>query len=145
MKLQSANFSANWMAKKLHVTRSGYYVWLHRQENSGPRAKEEEIIAKAIDHIFAEHKERYGSLRIHQELRGQGFSVSCKRVALIMKKNGLHAKSRMRFKRIKPLEPRQLQQIIWIGSSARSGLILLGLGTSPPLIQLMDRATWLFG
>jgi transposase InsO family protein len=102
MNLQSANFSVNWMAKKLHVTRSGYYAWLHRQENPGPRAKEEETIAKAIDPIFAEHKERYGSLRIHQELRGQGFRVSRKRVARIMKKNGLHAKSRRRFKRTKP-------------------------------------------
>ncbi len=58
MNLQSANFSVNWMAKKLHVTRSGYYAWLHRQENPGPRAKEEETIAKAIDPIFIEHKER---------------------------------------------------------------------------------------
>jgi hypothetical protein len=70
MNLKSANFSVSWMAKKLHVTRSGYYACLHRQENPGPRAKEKERIAKAIDPIFIEHKERYGSLRIHQELRG---------------------------------------------------------------------------
>jgi hypothetical protein len=48
MNLQSANFSVNWMAKKLHVTRSGFYAWLHRQENPGPRAKEEETIAKLL-------------------------------------------------------------------------------------------------
>ncbi len=75
---------------------------MHRQENPGPRAKEEETIAKAIGPIFAEHKERYGSLRIHQELWGQGISVSRKRVARLMKKSGLHAKSRRRFKRTKP-------------------------------------------
>ncbi len=70
MNLQSANFSIHWMANKLEVSRSGYYAWLHRQDNPGPRAQEEETIAKAINPIFAEHKERYGSFRIHQELRG---------------------------------------------------------------------------
>ena len=102
MNLQSANFSINWMANKLEVSRSGYYAWLHRQDNPGPRAQEEETIAKAIDPIFIEHKERYGSFRIHQELRGQGFKVSRKRVARIMKKKGMKAKCRRRFKRTKP-------------------------------------------
>jgi hypothetical protein len=106
MNLQSANFSVNWMSKKLHVTRSGYYAWLHRQENSSTRAKEEEPIDKAIDPIFAEHKERYGSLRIHQELRGSGFRISRKRVVRIMKKNGLHAKSRRHFQGESPFDPR---------------------------------------
>ena len=90
------------MANKLEVSRSGYYAWLHRQDNPGPRAQEEETIAKAIDPIFTEHKERYGSFRIHQELRGQGFKVSRKRVARIMKKKGMKAKCRRRFKRTKP-------------------------------------------
>jgi hypothetical protein len=61
------------MTKKLHVTRSGYYAWLDRQENPGPRAKEEETIAKAIDPIFAEHKEHWA-----KPLRGrfQDFSIA---------------------------------------------------------------------
>lgn len=28
------------MANKLYVTRSGYYAWLHREDNPGPRALE---------------------------------------------------------------------------------------------------------
>jgi putative transposase len=57
-----------------------------------------------VDKIVAAHDlihTRYGSLQIHQELRGQGFRVSRRRVARIMKKNVLHATSRRRFKRIK--------------------------------------------
>jgi hypothetical protein len=42
MNLQHTNFSINWMALKLNITRSGYYAWLHRQGNPGPRAQEEE-------------------------------------------------------------------------------------------------------
>ena len=102
MNLQSSKFSINWMANKLDVSRSGFYAWLRRQDNPGPRAQEEEKIAKAIDPIFAEHNERYGSFRIHQELRTQGFGVSRKRVARIMKKKGLQAKCRKRFRRTKP-------------------------------------------
>ena len=90
------------MANKLEVSRSGFYAWLHRQDNPGPRAQEEETIAKAIEPIFTEHNELYGSFRIHQELRGQGFGVSRKRVARIMKKKGIKAKCRKRFKRTKP-------------------------------------------
>ena len=102
MNLQRTNFSILWMANKLNVTRSGYYAWVHRQDNPGPRAQEEEELEEAIEPIFKDHNERYGSFRIHQELRGQGFGVSRKRVARIMKKKGLFAKCRKRFKTLKP-------------------------------------------
>jgi putative transposase len=101
MNSQSVNFSINWMANKLEVSPSGYYAWPHRQDNPGPRAQEEETIAKAIEPIFSEHKELYGSFRIHQELRGQDFRVGRKRVARIMKKKGMKAKCHKRFKRTK--------------------------------------------
>jgi hypothetical protein len=58
--LQRTNFSINWMANKLNVTRNGYYAWLHRQENLGPRAQEEKQLGNAIDPIFKDHKVRYG-------------------------------------------------------------------------------------
>jgi putative transposase len=101
MNLQRTNCSINWMANKLNTTRSGYYAWLHRQNNPGPRAQEEEQLGNAIAPIFKDHKKRYGSFRIHQELRGQGFGVSRKCVARIMKKKGLYAQCRRRFKTLK--------------------------------------------
>jgi transposase InsO family protein len=90
------------MAKKLSLTRSGYNAWLNRQDDPGPRAREEAVLANSIDQVFKEHNERYGSFRIHQELQGQGFDVSRKRVTRIMKKEGLYVKFRKRFKRTKP-------------------------------------------
>lgn len=59
-------------------------------------------MAKAIEPIFTEHKERYGSFWIHKELRGQGFGVSRRRVTQIMKKKGMKAKYRKRLKRTRP-------------------------------------------
>ena len=46
------------MAIKLEVSRSGYYAWLHRLDNPGPRAQEEETIAKSIYPTLTEHQER---------------------------------------------------------------------------------------
>jgi putative transposase len=104
MSLQRTNFTITWIAKKQSVTHSGYHAWLHCQDNPGPRAREEEELGEAIEPIFKVHKERYSSFRIHQELRGQGFGVSRKRVARIKKKKGLYAKCRKRFKPTRPLE-----------------------------------------
>ncbi|MEB3319722.1 MAG: IS3 family transposase, partial [Cyanobium sp.] len=75
--------------QELDVTRSGYYAWLQRQDNPGPRAREEKELLEAIEPICKDHNERYGSFRIHQKLRGQGFGTSRRRVARIMKKKGL--------------------------------------------------------
>jgi hypothetical protein len=36
----------------------------------------EDELGEAIEPFFKDHKERYGSFRIHHELRGQGFGVS---------------------------------------------------------------------
>lgn len=59
-------------------------------------------MGEAIEPIFKDHNERYGSFRIHQELQSQGLGVSRKRVARIMKKKGLFAKCRRRFNTLKP-------------------------------------------
>jgi hypothetical protein len=56
MNSQSANFSFHWIANKLDFSRSGYYAWLHRQDNPGPRTQEEETIATAIVPILSEHR-----------------------------------------------------------------------------------------
>jgi hypothetical protein len=58
------------MANKLEVLRSGYYVCLHRLDNPTLRAQEEEQLPRPLSPIFTEHKERYGSFLIHQELWG---------------------------------------------------------------------------
>ena len=38
MNSKRINFSMNWMANKLAVPCSGYFAWLHRQDNPGPWA-----------------------------------------------------------------------------------------------------------
>ena len=59
----------------------------------------DEALLKEIRRIFWEHHRRYGSPRIHEELKRQGFSVGGKRVARLMRENGLAARPKKAWKR----------------------------------------------
>ena len=48
--------------------------------------------------VFKTHRSRYGSPRIHQELRGNGRHISRKRVERLMKRQGIQALQRRRFR-----------------------------------------------
>jgi len=78
------------MCKVLGVSRSSYY----KRKNSGKskRAKENEKILDMIRQIFSESKERYGSPRITAELNRRGIVCNKKRIARIMRENGIQAR-----------------------------------------------------
>ncbi|MCB2839006.1 IS3 family transposase, partial [Streptococcus dysgalactiae subsp. dysgalactiae] len=77
------------------VSRSGFYAYLKRRPSS--RHVENEALKEMIKAIFYEHKERYGSVRITQELFTQelcrrGMHVNHKRVGRLLHQLGLYAK-----------------------------------------------------
>jgi len=78
------------MCKVLKVSKSGYYKWL----KSGPSKQYEEnkLLLEQIRVIHRRSKNSYGSPRITEELREQGFKVSRPRVARLMKKAGIRSK-----------------------------------------------------
>jgi putative transposase len=57
------------------------------------------LLEVRIRAVFEQHRHRYGSPRIQRELRDRGFGCSCKRVARLMRKAGLQARPKRRFKR----------------------------------------------
>ena len=71
----------------LGVSRSGYYRWLGAAPS--PRACDDVTLGAEIRAIYQAHKGRYGSPRIHRELRAQGRRVGRKRVARLMRALGL--------------------------------------------------------
>ena len=79
------------MCRFLSVSKSGYYAWLGRKPSR--YAQEEQALKKQIIKVFSQSRETYGSPRVHAELRRQGFLVSRKRVARIMREQGLRARS----------------------------------------------------
>jgi len=82
----------------LRVSRSGYYAYLHRNNNPGKRAIDNKELLVKIQSLYAEHKRRYGSPKITNSLRRQGHNINHKRVERLMRKAGLYAKRKQRFK-----------------------------------------------
>ena len=84
------------LCSALSVSASGYYAWL--QGKNDKRLKADQRLEKVVKEIFNEFKQRYGAPRIHAELRARGEQCSRKRIARLMRKNGLQAKAKRKFK-----------------------------------------------
>jgi putative transposase len=84
------------MCRALEVSRGGFYWWLGKQK--GRREIENEALLIEIREVFRKHKKRYGSPRITLDLNEAGRTVNKKRVARLMKDNGIRAKAKRKFK-----------------------------------------------
>lgn len=96
MQSHENEFSIERMSKMLGISRSSYY----RFEKGTPSQRslyEESLIVK-IKAVHEASRQTYGSPRIHAELKDQGEVCSRQRVAKLMKKIGLIAKMKKRFK-----------------------------------------------
>ncbi|MFC1746503.1 IS3 family transposase [Candidatus Riflebacteria bacterium] len=89
-------FPIGLLCRVLKVSRSGFYSWTSRKESQ--REKENRHLASRIKNIHKESRENYGSPRIHEELLDTGYFCSKNRVARIMKKEGIRAKHRRKFR-----------------------------------------------
>jgi transposase InsO family protein len=84
------------MCRNLNVTRAGYYAW--RSRKSSERDKRDRELAQAITAIHLDSRKTYGRPRIHVELRKGGFCVAGKRIARLMREQGIVGKKRIRSK-----------------------------------------------
>ncbi|NBA05815.1 IS3 family transposase [Streptococcus pyogenes] len=97
LKENSVSLNSHHACQTLQVSRSGFYAYLKRRPSS--RHVENEALKEMIKAIFYEHKERYGSVRITQELCRRGIHVNHKRVGRLLHQLGLYAKgSRYQYK-----------------------------------------------
>jgi transposase InsO family protein len=85
------------MAKILRVSPSGFFAWRNR-EGTGRRKEEELKLVRTIEDIHRSSRKTYGSPRVFQELKGLGFPVGKTKVERLMKKHGIRAKARRKFK-----------------------------------------------
>ena len=89
--------SVNRACSVLKVSRAAYYEW-HKQEPSR-RAQEDQELTEKAKAIFERSRQTYGSPRVHRELRRQDVRCSRKRVARIMREQGLEARDLKRGRR----------------------------------------------
>jgi len=84
------------MCRVLQVSRSGYYSWCKRP--AAERVGKDQRLTLEVAAIHAESRGRYGSPRVHAELRERGQRIARKRVARLMRAAGLRARARRRFR-----------------------------------------------
>ena len=77
------------MCRIFSVSRSGYYRWRSRPESR--HSLENKRLDVNIKAIYKQHKGRYGSPKIADELKDRGFRVSKNRVARRMREAGLRS------------------------------------------------------
>lgn len=90
------HYSIEKMCRILNVSRSGYYRWCKRDESL--RKKKDSELKEMIFAIYLKYKKRYGSPRIHDELRDMGIRCSRKRVERLMRELGIKARHKRQFR-----------------------------------------------
>ena len=86
------------LCKVMRVSRSGFYDYLHRFNNGTDENPQEAALTARIHEIFKEHRSKYGSRRILEQLDQEGYDIGRYKVRRIMKDLGLKAKISKRYK-----------------------------------------------
>jgi transposase InsO family protein len=84
------------MCTALKVSPSGYYSWLRRPESTH-RREDRRLLAEIRASFEASHR-TYGSPRVHKDLKALDYHCAKKRVARIMRQNGLRATPKRKYR-----------------------------------------------
>lgn len=90
-------FSVAFMCRVLGIAPSGYYAWL--KSSPSKKAMRDDVLLTHVRAAFKASRRRYGSPRVHADLRAAGHRVARKRVARLMRQDGLRGRHRRRFVR----------------------------------------------
>jgi transposase InsO family protein len=82
------------MCQVLDVSENGYYNW--RTRGKSKRKWDDEQLAERIEDAYQESRGKYGSPRIHAELKAQGIRCGRKRIARLMREKQLYARKNRR-------------------------------------------------
>lgn len=93
---ERASYPVRVLCRTLEVSRAGFYAW--RTRRPALRTQQDQQLGVEVQAIHAECRQRYGSPRVHAELRARGHRVGRKRVARLMRHHGLCARRRRRFR-----------------------------------------------
>lgn len=77
------------MCRVLSVSVSGYYAWCKRP--SSRHSREDAHLVEHVKIVFQTNRHVYGSPQVHAELQAQGIKCARKRVARLMREQGLFA------------------------------------------------------
>src|SRR3954462_13057912 len=107
-------FPVQRLCRVLDFSPSGYFAWKNRPASR--RQREDLVLLAHVRSAFSLSHETYGSPRMTHELREQGLETGRRRVARLMRENGLRARQPRRFRRTTdsqhafPVAPNRLDQ-----------------------------------
>ena len=93
---EKAHHPVRVLCEALGVSRSGFYAW--RKRPPAARVASDEQLAVEIAATHAKSTRRYGSPGLHRALRKRGIRVGKKRVARLMRANGIVGRRKRRFR-----------------------------------------------
>ena len=94
---EKGKYSVSMMCRQLRVSRSGYYAWATRKPSL--RKQQDEQLVVEIKTAHEASRGSYGSPRIVRDLKERGFRVGRRRVARLMRDNGITGHAPKRFRR----------------------------------------------
>lgn len=92
-----AEFSIKAMCRVLRVARSGWYTWCQRRARISLRQQFRQHCHSVVLAAFTRSKQRYGTPRLTDKLRAQGYHFNIKTVAASLHRQGLRAKASRKF------------------------------------------------
>jgi len=96
IKAHREQFRVSRLCEILEVSRSGYYEWCGRPESA--RSREDRRLEEQVKASHERSRQTYGTRRIQRDLADAGERVSRARIGRLMRRQGLEAKARRRFK-----------------------------------------------
>lgn len=111
---QMAEYSVSFLCQVFEVSRSGFYDWLGRDRSS--KQAEERRVVQLIIQVHQSSRRSYGSPRVARKLASMGESYSEGTVARLMRRHGIMAKTKRKFRHTtdsnhsKPVSPNLLAQ-----------------------------------
>ena len=96
IKALATDYDVAEMCELYDVSTSGYYAWVGRTPSK--RDQVDEDLAKRIQEAYKASRKTYGSPRVLKDLRKKGIRCSRKRVARIMRQNGLQGVQKARYR-----------------------------------------------
>ena len=137
---EKAHYEIQMMCRVLKVSRSGYYTW--RKLGASDREAEEQRIVKRIRQLHGTRKSSYGSPRITEELRHEGYRVGENRIARIMRDHGIVAQMPRAFRVTTQAGQKPPSQCLLKQDFQAEQGIESGLRTSPTSGLVRAGCTW---
>lgn len=88
-------FTIEELCQALEVSRSGFYDHLNKSQR--PRRQQDETLTREIHDAFDQSRQTYGTPRLREELLERGHRCGRRRIARLMRRNGLTPHQKRRF------------------------------------------------